>query len=85
MDSQLNNYTLSSADNKGILSLLTAIEQSGDCNYDASEETSPSKIMDKAGIYKVIYKKSMDENLIAVSGLKQKRKGRLGIKGLSAK
>jgi len=47
MDSQLNNYTLSSADNKGILSLLTAIEQSGDCNYDASEETSPSKIMDK--------------------------------------
>ena len=47
MDSQLNNYTLTTADNKGILSLLTAIEQSGDCNYDASEETSPSKIMDK--------------------------------------
>jgi hypothetical protein len=43
MDAQLGNYTIS-ADNKGILSLLTAIEQSED--HD-NPESSPHKLGDK--------------------------------------
>jgi len=43
MESQLSNYSLT-ADNKGILSLLSAIEQSED-NFDP--DSSPSKMIDK--------------------------------------
>jgi len=46
MDSQLGNYSIAS-DNKGILSLLTAIEQSEDHEHP---ETSPTKMGDKEAL-----------------------------------
>jgi len=46
MDAQLGNYSIA-ADNKGILSLLTAIEQSED---HEQPETSPTKIGDKEAL-----------------------------------